>query len=168
MAEGEGFVVLGAQYANLETAQEDFHDIKTLHKEKFIGHYEAALFEKEEGGRVKILDTDETIRARNATAGAIVGALFGLLWPPMLLLAGVGAGLGALVAHVAVGLPRRDIRELGEMLDEGEAGIIFVGEPTIERGMERLTSRAAKTMKKEIKADAKVLKEEANKAARAA
>ena len=64
MARPDGMILYAAQYASLEPAKEDFADIKELHKEKFVGFYDAALFTKEADGKVKIIDTDESGRAR--------------------------------------------------------------------------------------------------------
>jgi hypothetical protein len=40
---------------------------------------------------------------------------------------GGGAGLGALAGHAAAGMSRKDLKELGEKLDAGQAGLIVVG-----------------------------------------
>ena len=63
-------------------------------------------------------------------------------------------------------MPRGDIKEVGEMLDAGEAGIVFVGEATVEAGVEKLMNKASKIMKKEIKADAKEMKTTLDQAVR--
>ncbi len=166
MANGDGYIVYAGQYANLEDAKEDFEMIKEVHREKFVGEYEAALFTKEPGGKVKIINTDETPRAHGAVGGAIVGAVIGIIFPPsLLLMTAGGAGVGALIGHVAEGMSRGDIKEVGEMLDEGEAGIIFVGETTIEKGAEHLMKKAAKVLEKEIKAENKDLKKAIKEAA---
>src|SRR5512144_1752947 len=46
------------------------------------------------------------------------------------LLAGTAAGgavLGAVSGHAAAGMSRHDLKDLGEQLDEGQAGLIVVG-----------------------------------------
>jgi uncharacterized membrane protein len=150
MAEADGMIMFAAQYADLDDARVDFDVIKELHHEKLIGRYDAALFTKTEKGKVKILDTDESFRARGATAGALGGAILGLIFPPTLLLIGGGAALGAVLGHVSMGLPRGDIKELGEMLDEGEAGIILVGEMTVAKFADRILKKAAKVSEKNV------------------
>jgi len=159
MSESDGFIVYAGQYPSLEAARDDFAAIKALHKTDFIGHYESALFTKEGNSKVKIIDTDETARAHGAVGGAIAGAVIGILFPPSLLFMTAGGGaLGAIIGHVAEGMPRSDIKEIGELLDEGEAGIIFVGEATVDAGVENLMSKASKIMKKEMKADTRAIK----------
>lgn len=165
MAESDGFVVYAGEYPDLDTAKDDFAAIKGLHKADFIGQYDAALFTKEEGGKVKIIDTDETARARGAKGGIIAGAVLGVLFPPSVLAMAAGGGaLGAIIGHVHKGMPRGDIKELGELLDEGEAGIVLVAEMTIEEGLDKMLKQAAKVMKKEIQADADELKKEVDAA----
>ncbi len=166
MATEDSLILYAGEYSSLDEAREDFQVIKELHKQKFVGRYEAALFTKEEGGKVKIVDTDETSRAHGAEGGLVVGAVLGVIFPPSLLvMAGAGAGLGAIIGHVAKGMPRGDIKEVGEMLDEGEAGIIYVGEPTVEEGVERLMKKATKVMTKEMKEETKEMKKAMKEAA---
>ena len=85
--------------------------------------------------------------------------------PPSLLVAGaVGAGAGAVAGNLMRGIKRKDIKEIGEMLDEGQAGVILVGFTTIEEGMDRLMKRAAKVMKQEVDAQAEELKAQIDEA----
>ena len=159
MAADEYTLVYAAAYESLEDAKDDFQGIKELHKEKWIGKYEAALFTKNDDGSVKILDQDATGRARGLKLGAVIGAAVGILFP-VTLLAGVlaGGGIGLLGGHLTKGLSRGDIKDLGEMLDEGEAGIVLVGVFTPEEGMERFLGKAAKVLKKQVDADAEEIK----------
>lgn len=169
MHEHEGFVLYAGEYPNVDDAMEDFQTIKDLHHEKFIGHYESAVFKKEEGGKVKIINTDETPRAEGTVGGGIVGAVVGLLFPPALLATtAAGAVVGAVIGHVSRGMPRRDVKDLGEMLDEGEAGVILIAEATAQEGAERMMKRADKIMKKEIRADSREMKTALDQAAKAA
>lgn len=159
MATEDNLILYAGQYQNLDDARDDFEVIKELHKEKFVGRYEAALYTKEESGKVKIVDTDETSRAHGAEGGAVIGAVLGLIFPPsLLLLAAGGAGVGAIIGHVHNGMPRSDIKELGEMLDEGEAGILYIGEATMEKGVEKQMKKASKVLRKEIKEETREMK----------
>ena len=47
-------------------------------------------------------------------------------------------------------LRRRELHEAAQALDEGEAALIVVGEPTIEQGLEKTITRAAKTVKRNL------------------
>ena len=159
MADNEFEIVYAAAYGSLEDAKEDYEGIKELHKEKWIGKYESALFTKNEDGSVKIHDTDATSRGRGLKMGAAIGAAVGIIFP-VTILAGalVGGGAGLLGGHLTKGLKRGDIKELGDLLDEGEAGIVLVGIVTPDEGIDRFLKRAAKVMKKQVDADAEELK----------
>jgi len=151
MAEADGILVFAGQYANLDLATEDFMALKTLKSMDFIGKYEAALFTKTAEGKVKIIDTDATERGAGAKVGAVTGAVLGIIFPPSLLAsAAVGAGAGALVGNFMTAMSRKDVKELGELLDDGEAGIVFIGETTLEAGMRKLLKHVAKEMKVQV------------------
>jgi uncharacterized membrane protein len=155
----EKFVVFAGAYADVEDAKTDFANIKEMHKASWLGPYEGVLFTKEEGGKVKIVDRDSSIRAAGATIGALAGGVLGLIFPPSVLAgAAVGGGAGALLGHFFGTFKRSDIAELGELLDEGAAGIFLIGIPTPEMGADKLMKHAAKIAKKQVDADAKELK----------
>jgi uncharacterized membrane protein len=159
MANNEFAMVYGAAYETLADAKDDFEAIKELHKEKWISKYESALFTKEADGSVKIHDTDATTRGRGLKIGAAAGAVVGLIFPVSILAGAiVGGGAGLLGGHLSRGMKRGDIKELGDLLDEGEAGIVLVGVFTPDEGMDRFLNKAAKVMKKQVDADAEELK----------
>ena len=159
MSDPDGVVMYFGSYANVDDARADFEAIKLLKKEKFIGDYESALFEKKADGDVKVLDTDATERGWGAKVGLISGAVIGVIFPPSILgMGALGAGAGALAGNIMRGLKRKDVKEIGEMLDAGDAGVVLVGFTTIEEGMDRLMKRAAKVMKQEVDAQAEELK----------
>lgn len=155
----EQFVVFVGGYADVEDAKADFEGIKAMHKEAWLGPYEGALFTKEDDGKVKILDRDSSIRAAGAGAGAVVGGLIGLIFPPSIIGGAlVGGAAGGLLGHFFGTFKRSDIAELGELLDQGQAGIVVIGVPTPELGAQKLMNRAAKVAKKQVDADAKEIK----------
>jgi len=155
MAESDGVIVFAGQYGDLEDAKLDFEALKELKHMDFVGEYEAALFTKSEDGKVKIINTDATSRTWGAKVGVVTGAVMGVIFPPSLVAtAAVGAGAGALVGNFMKAMSRSDVKEIGEMLDAGQAGIVFVGEATLEAGMRKLLKRMAKEMKYAIDEDA--------------
>ncbi len=79
----------------------------------------------------------------------------------------VGTAVGALAGHLWGGIPRSDIKEIGDMLDEGTAGIVMIGVATPDLGAENLMKHASKTTKKQIDADSKDIKQAADEAAKA-
>jgi uncharacterized membrane protein len=159
MADDEETVVYAGAYDSLDEAKLDFQIIEDLHKEKWVGKYEAALFTKQEDGSVKIIDTDATSRGRGLKIGAIAGVALAVIFPPSILLGAVAGGAtGLLAGHLTRGMKSGDIKELGELLGGGQAGIVFVGVATPEQGVERFLKHASKVLKKQVDADAEEIK----------
>lgn len=153
-------IVFVGDYASLAGAEADWEAVKDLHKAHVLGTYDAALVTKDEKGKPKIVHKTEKPTQHGGWAGLGVGALFGLLFPPSLLVSGaIGAAAGGVIGHLAGGMSRSDLKDLGEALDEGEALIVVIGELTIERAVDEAMKDAKKTTKKQIDADAKAMKE---------
>jgi uncharacterized membrane protein len=67
--------------------------------------------------------------------------------------AGGGAILGAVAGHAAAGMSRDDLKELGEHLDAGQAGLVVVAISDMGAKVERAMERAAELQEKQLKAD---------------
>jgi Protein of unknown function (DUF1269) len=76
-----------------------------------------------------------------------------------------GAVLGAVAGHAAAGMSRGDLKELGEHLDAGQAGLVVVGVSDMGARIEQAMRRAEKLRKKELKADAAEIERDARDAA---
>jgi uncharacterized membrane protein len=72
----------------------------------------------------------------------------------------------ALAGHVAGGMSRADLKDLGELLDEGESGLLVIAAADVESRVEDVMKRAAKMTKKQLKADEKQLEKEIDAATR--
>jgi uncharacterized membrane protein len=79
-----------------------------------------------------------------------------------------GAGLGALAGHVTAGLSRADLKDLGELLDQGHSGLVVVAASDLEARIEQIVRHADRLTKKQLKADQKVLEREIDQAAASA
>ncbi|HEX6709941.1 MAG TPA: DUF1269 domain-containing protein [Rubrobacter sp.] len=151
-------ILYAGEYESVDDAKADLELLKDLHREHFVGTYDAAVLTKNEEGKVEIVDKIEKPTQHGGWAGLAVGAAIGMIFPPSILVSGlVGAGAGALIGHFRGGMSRSDLEEIGGLLEENEAGLIVVGEATIERGVEEAIQRAKKVMKKEVEADAREL-----------
>jgi uncharacterized membrane protein len=127
-------------------------------------------------GRVKIAKKHEQPTRQGAWGGLGIGlaggalvALFPAVGLGGALLAGGagGSALGALAGHVAGGMSRSDLKELGELLDDGQSGLIVIAATDVEAQVEQAISRAAKVEKKQLRADEKALEAEIDDAAKA-
>ena len=166
------FFAYSGVYATVDDALADYDAVHTLHSELgLIDAYDAAVIERKPDGKVKIVKKHETPTRVGGVAGAGVGLATGLviaLFPAAaigggLLLAtgGGGAVLGALAGHAAAGMSRSDLKELGEGLDSGQAGLVVVAVSDMQAKVESAMKRAQKIQAKELKADQKAIEHEA-------
>jgi hypothetical protein len=85
------------------------------------------------------------------------------------LLAGTTAGgaiLGAVAGHAAAGMSRHDLKELGEQLDTGQAGLVVVAIADMGAKVEAAMKRAEKLEQRELKADAEAIERDAQEGAK--
>jgi len=168
------FVYCGV-YGDAQDALADYELIKELHTEaNLIDSYDAAVIERDHKGKVKIVKKHETPTRAGGVLGGGAGLATGLviaLFPAAaigggLLLGTTGAGalLGSLAGHAAAGMSRGDLKDLGESLDEGEAGLVVVAVSDIEAKVRSSMKRATKVEEKQLKADQKELEADAAEA----
>ena len=159
-------------YDNVAEAEADYDLVKELHVEAgLIDAYDAAVIERREGGKTKIVKKHETPTRVGGVLGGGVGLATGLvvaLFPFAAvgggLLAGTAAGgaiLGAVAGHAAAGMSRDDLKALGEHLDAGQAGLVVVAVSDMGAKVERAMERAQKVEQRELKADAAEIERDA-------
>jgi uncharacterized membrane protein len=149
-----------AIYDEVADAEADYEAVFDLHAAGAIGTFDSAVIRRDDDGKVRVTKTEKPTQ-HGAWTGAGVGALVGLLFPPAIIgSAIVGSAAGGLIGHLARGIPRHDLKELGEELERGSAAVIVLGESKIEEQLERATKRANKLIEKQIDAEAEDLKRE--------
>jgi len=161
-------------YADVDDALADYDAVKVAHVELgLIDAYDAAVIAKREDGKVKIVKKHETPTRVGGVLGAGLGLATGLvvaLFPAAALGAaavigaGTGGVLGAVAGHAAAGMSRDDLKELGEQLDAGEAGLIVVAVSDTEAKIDEALKKAEKITKKQVKADQEALEKAAAEA----
>jgi uncharacterized membrane protein len=165
------YVYLGV-YDELADALEDYEAVHVLHSEVgLVDAYDAAVIEKRDDGKVKIVKKHETPTRVGGVLGGGVGLATGLviaLFPAAAigtgLLVGATAGgalLGSLAGHAAAGMSRHDLKEAGEQLDEGTAGLVVVAVADMQSKIERALKKAKKVEEKQLKADADAIEADA-------
>jgi len=166
-------------YGSVEDAEADYQLVKDLHREAgLIDAYDAAVVERRDDGKVKITKKHETPTRAGGVLGGGVGLATGLvvaLFPFAavgggLLAATTGGGalLGAVAGHAAAGMSRGDLKDLGEHLDAGQAGLVVVAVSDMGAKVEKAMERAEKLEQKQMKADAEALERDASEATTAA
>jgi len=165
MADQPVFVFLAA-YDDAHDAELDYEAVFDLHAAGAIGTFDAAVVEKDESGKVHVHKTEKPTQ-HGAWTGIAVGALAGILFPPSILGGAiVGGTAGGVVGHLWRGLSRGDLKDLGEMLDEGQATLIVIGRSKLGEQIEKAAARARKTSERELTADAEKLDAELQDATR--
>src|SRR4051812_8377179 len=158
------FLAYVGVYGDVADAEADYELVKDLHTEVgLIDAYDAAVVERRADGKVKIRKKHETPTRVGGVLGGGVGLATGLvvaIFPFAAIGGGLlaattggGAVLGALAGHAAAGMSRKDLKELGEQLDEGQAGLVVVAVSDMGAKVEAAMKQAAKVDKKELKAD---------------
>jgi uncharacterized membrane protein len=166
MAKPDGVFVYIGTYADEMAARDDYDVVKDLHAAGAVGTYDASVVTKDDNGKVHV-NKDETSTRHGAWGGAAVGAVVGILFPPSLIgTALVGAAVGGVGAHLWKGMSRADAKELGELIDDGEAALLIVGETKLESALEKADLKAEKHVAKELDVSSKdidtAVKEAAN------
>jgi uncharacterized membrane protein len=169
------FMVYVGVYPSVADAEADYELVKDLHTEAgLVDAYDAALIERRADGKVKITKKHETPTRVGGVLGAGVGLATGLvvaLFPFAAIGGGLlaattagGAALGAVAGHAAAGMSRNDLKELGERLDAGEAGLVVVAVSDMGAKVQDAMHRAQSVEAKELKADTEDIERDATAA----
>jgi hypothetical protein len=121
-AENKQLVVYAAAYETVDAALADLDAIEQLHKDEVIGQYDAAVIDQENG-------KPHVVKRMDRPHVRVIPQWF-------------GGGT----------LPRKELHEAAEQLTANQAGLIAVGEPTIEQGLDKAPTKAAKVVKRTVEA----------------
>jgi hypothetical protein len=124
MAQNENVVLYTAEYDSLSAALSDLDAVEQLHKDELIGSYDAAVIDKE-NGKPHIAKRMDRPRVR------FIPEAF-------------GGGK----------LPRKELHDAAQELTANQAGLVVIGEPTIEQGLDKALTGAAKVAKRTFDAAA--------------
>ncbi len=156
------FMVYVGVYPDKEAAEADYDLVKELFSDvDMVDAYDAAVVEKRADGKVKLGKKHETPTRVGGVLGGGVGLATGLvvvLFPFAAIGGGLlaattagGAVLGAVAGHAAAGMSRGDLKELGEQLDDGQAGLVVVAVADMGARVKDAMERADKLTEKELK-----------------
>ena len=141
MSEIDTVLVLGAYYDNRDDAEADYEAVKALYYEVETSHdFDAAVIERDDEGKVHVQRKHEQPTRHGAAVGlgwgfavgvatAIVPA--GALGGALVTAGTVGGAVGAVAGHVRGGMSGGDLKQLGEVLETGQSGLIAVYETNL-------------------------------------
>src|SRR5688500_16872222 len=124
LAAEDGMFLFIGTYPSEAAARDDYDVVKDLHSVDVVGTYDAAVITKDAKGKVHV-NKDEMAMRHGGWGGAAAGAVVGMLFPPALIgSALVGGAIGAAGGHLWRGLSRSDVKELGDLIDAGQAALL--------------------------------------------
>jgi len=171
------FVVLANQYNTESDALADYDAVRKLYNDLgIIDTYDAAVLTRGADGKVEIVKRVEEPTRHGAAAGLLIGLAVGaavVLFPAagIPLAAGMAGGAaigttaGAVAGHVARGMKRSDLKELGELLDDGKSGLVVVAASDVASKVEAAITRAKKRAKAQLQTDVDAMKKEIDRVA---
>ena len=171
----DNLLVYSGVYSNVQDAIADYESVTLLHNgEKLVDALDAAVVERRDNGKVKIVKKHESTTRGGVALGGGAGLATGLviaLFPAAAigggLLLGTSAGgavIGAIAGHAASGMSRDDLRDIGEALDAGQAGLVVVAMPDMGAEVEAAMKRATKVETRQLQADHEQLAAETQEA----
>ena len=122
MADTNQMLLYAAAYETVDAALADMDAVEQLHKDKMIGKFDAAVIDRQDG-------ESHIVKRMDRSRLRAIPEWF-------------GGGT----------LPRKELKEAAEALTANQAGLIVVGEPTIEKGLDKAFTGAAKTVKRSVDA----------------
>jgi hypothetical protein len=122
MTDKKPMMVYAASYDSVSAAETDLDAIEQLHKDQVIGKFDAAVIDQEDG-------TPHVVKRLDRPHIRVIPEWF---------------GGGA--------LPRKELHEAAQELTAGRAGLIAVGEPTIEKALDQALTNADKVVKRTVDA----------------
>ncbi len=152
--------IYAATYANKERAEDDHDLLVNLHHDKLVGSYDVAIITKDDAGKIHVQKHEKPTQ-RGAWTGIAVGAVVGVLFPPSIIAsAAVGGVGGGLIGHFARGMSRGDMKDLGDLLDDGQAALVVVGQSRVAEQLDKVLARREKSAEREIEGDSAELERE--------
>jgi hypothetical protein len=138
MKEDTPIVIAVATYATREAAVEDYQVIRAHKSEGELDHLAVTVLTKDENGELQVERHDSSAK-HLAWGGALVGGSVMLLAPaawPIAFATSVGvgggvtgvglAGMGGIVGHFWHNIPKEKVRQMSELLENGQSGLIVV------------------------------------------
>jgi uncharacterized membrane protein len=123
----------------MDRAQTICDMLEQMHKATTINLDDAVIVTKGSDGKLQIHETREVTTGKGAKRGAIAAGLFGLVFPPSLIVSAVAGGaVGALWGKLRdTGLKTKSIKDLGETLEPGKAAVVALVDQASVHATER-------------------------------
>jgi hypothetical protein len=134
MAKNDQLLLYAAAYGSVPDAQGALASIEQLHKDKAIGKFDAAVIDQEDG-KPHIVERMDRPEYR------VIPEWF-------------GGGT----------LPRKELHDAAQQLKADQAGLLVIGEPTIDKAVGKALTNASKVVKHQMDATADQISSELQEA----
>jgi hypothetical protein len=135
MAKERELAVYTAVYNSVDDAKADLNDIEQLHKDDLVGTFDGAVVDQEKGKPHIVKRMDR----------------------PFVRVIPEELGFGTLT--------RKELKEAAAELQGSQAGLIVIGQPTLEKGFDQAVTRASKVIKHTLDATTDEIAQEMKEAA---
>ena len=140
-----------ATYPNREAAEQDYDAVRGMKHQGQIDHLAIALVVKDADGDLKIDRHDSTAK-HLAWGGGVLGAALTIVSAPLGIVflgplavtTAAWAGVGGLVGHFWKNIPKDLVRQMGELLESGDAGLVIVAVNPQGANVDALLANAVK------------------------
>ncbi|HYI25259.1 MAG TPA: DUF1269 domain-containing protein [Thermomicrobiales bacterium] len=114
-----------AVYGSTADAESVLDGLKRMHRSASIELMDAAIVTRDDSGKVHVKETDEMTGRKGAVRGAAIAGVFGLIFPPSLIVsAAVGGGIGALAGRLRdTGIRSEALSKVGQSLETGSVAL---------------------------------------------
>ncbi len=135
MAKERELAVYVSVYDNVDDARADMTAIEELHRDDLIGTFDAAVIDQQNGKPHIVKRMDR----------------------PVVRVIPEKLGFGP--------LSRKELKEAAAELSASQAGLVVIGQPTLEKGFDKAVTRASKVVKRTVDATTDEIAEEMKEAA---
>jgi uncharacterized membrane protein len=140
-----------ATYTDKAAAEQDYDAVRGIKHQGQIDHLAIAMVVKEADGKLKIDRHDSTAK-HLAWGGGVLGAVLtvvsaplGIIFlGPLVATSAVWAGAGGLVGHFWDNIPKDTVRQMSDLLESGDAGLVIVAVNPQGVDVESLLANAVK------------------------
>jgi uncharacterized membrane protein len=174
MSDNDTVLVLAASYGDVADAEADYEAVKALYYDVETSHeFDAAVVARDEDGKIKVVKKHEQPTRHGAAHGLGWGLAVGAacaIFPAVGIVGGLavgggaGAAIGAVTGHMKGGMDDEDLKALGDVLGEGQAGLIVVYAANMADQVAANVKAVNRHISKEIDANADGLARELDKA----
>jgi uncharacterized membrane protein len=150
--------ILAAAYEDVVTARAEYHALEGAYKHVGTSlDFDATVFTRDDDGQVQIVERHDALDKEGTASGlgwGLAAGAIAALFPAIGIVSAlaVGGGAGALIGHLthkaSSGISRENLKALGDVLDQGRAGMVVVYGPDMADRVSGSITQASATVRR--------------------